>query len=62
MQVQINEKQVQTLTKVIAAGKIDVAELDSRSVKALASRGLVKLSENKKGTFVTPTAKGKKLN
>ena len=60
--VKLTDRQKQTLGIVVNEGTIDYREIDGRSVRALANRGLVKLTENKRGTIVTPTAKGKKLN
>ena len=62
-EIVINERQAENLTAVIQAGKIDYNDpnLDRRSIKALEKRGLVKLNEIKKGTFVVPTAIGKKF-
>jgi len=63
-QVQINEKQRDNLKAIIKAKKIDYnsPDLDRRSIRALVARELVKLVDQKTGTFVIPTAKGKKLN
>lgn len=60
--VKLSNRQSETLDNVVNTGKIDYKELDGRSVRALEARGLVKVAESKKGTFVTATAKGKKLN
>jgi hypothetical protein len=60
--VKLTENQNKNLKAVIGAGKADIKELDARSVNALEARGLVKVASNSKGTFVTATAKGKKLN
>lgn len=59
----INERQATNLKMVIKAGKIDYADpgLDRRSVNALQARGLVKFNELKTGTFVVPTAIGKRF-
>jgi len=58
----VNQKQKEVLNKVMKlGGKVSLAEVDKRTAGALETRGLVKLSENKKGQFVSLTAKGKKL-
>lgn len=55
--------QKRTLSHVVnQGGKADITSLDARSANALERRGLVKVSETRKGIFVTVTAKGKKLN
>jgi hypothetical protein len=60
-QQKITPTQAKQLKAVIVAGKSILEDLDGRSVNALERRGLVKVTENKKGTFVAPTAKGKKI-
>ena len=60
--LELTIRQGETLDNVVNTGKIDYKELDGRSVRALANRGLVKVTETRKGTFVTPTAKGRKAN
>jgi hypothetical protein len=62
--ITINERQMDNLKLIVKSGKMDYdsAELDRRSIRALAARDLVKITETKKGVFVQPTAKGKKLN
>jgi predicted transcriptional regulator len=60
--VKLTGNQLDTLEIIKNTGKVDCKDLDVRSVRALANRGLVKMTENKKGSFVTVTAKGKKLN
>ena len=61
--VKINDNQRLALKTIIANGKmpLDPAVVDRRSTKALETRGLVKITETKKGVFVAPTAAGKKL-
>jgi predicted transcriptional regulator len=62
--VVVNKKQKEVLSGVMKlGGKVNLAEkpVDKRTVGALESRGLVKLSENRKGQFMSVTAKGKKL-
>lgn len=63
MNTAINETQTDTLKWIVKAGKTDIVEanLDKRTINALARRGFVKVTENKKGTFAVPTAKGKKF-
>lgn len=58
----LNDNQVKTLRYILDAGTIDYQEIDGRAVRALSSRGFVKVTENKRGKFVTATAKGKKLS
>lgn len=58
--ITLSANQAKVLKEVVAAGKIDLSSVDKRAVNALETRGLVKTSESKKGTFVAPTAKGKK--
>jgi predicted transcriptional regulator len=60
--VKLTENQIENLNQIVNAGKVDYKDVDGRAVRALSARGLVKVTENSKGTFVTPTAKGKKLN
>jgi len=61
-QINISEKSLDTLKSIVkAGGKISTDDFDKRSIRALATRELVKISENKKGIFVAPTAKGKKF-
>ena len=60
-QISISEKSLDTLKNIVKAGKVSTADYDKRSIRALATRELVKLIENKKGIFVAPTAKGKKF-
>lgn len=60
--VKLTQKQNKNLAQVVSTGKTNYKDLDGRSVRALAIRGLVKVTENKKGVFVTATAKGKKMN
>jgi hypothetical protein len=62
MDIKLSEKQTKNLKTVIGSGKVSIKDLDGRSVNALEARGLVKVSYNTKGTWVSPTAKGKKLN
>lgn len=59
----INQKQTDTLKSIIKTGKINVveADLDLRTIRALERRGFAKLMENSRGTFVSPTSKGKKV-
>lgn len=60
--ITINDKQKDTLKDVVKAGRAIVeGNFDKRTINALEVRGLVKKSENKKGIFVAPTAKGKKF-
>jgi DNA-binding MarR family transcriptional regulator len=58
--ITLSANQAKVLKEVVAGGKIDLTSVDKRAVKALETRGLVKTTENKKGIFVAPTAKGKK--
>ena len=60
-QVSISEKSLDTLKSIVAGGKIPTDGLDKRSLRALATRDFVKVTESKKGNFVTATAKGKKF-
>jgi predicted transcriptional regulator len=60
--VKLTENQIENLNQIVNAGKVDYKDVDGRAVRALSARGLVKVTENSKGTFVTATAKGKKLN
>jgi len=61
--INLNTNQTKALKQIIASGKATVGsgfEVDARSARALEARGLVKVTENKKGIFAIPTAKGKK--
>lgn len=61
--INLNTNQTKALKQIIASGKVTVGsgyDVDGRTARALAVRGLVKVTENKKGVFATPTAKGKK--
>lgn len=59
--ITLNTNQTKVLKDIVASGKVDFTTgIDKRSVNALAKRGLVKITETKKNTFVAPTAKGKK--
>jgi hypothetical protein len=60
--MKLNDNQARTLDNIVNTGKIDYKELDGRAVRALSLRELVKVTENRKGTFVVPTAKGRKWN
>ena len=60
--LKLTDNQSKTLTNIVATGKVDYRELDGRAIRALSSRGLVKVTENRNGKFVVPTAKGRKLN
>jgi DNA-binding MarR family transcriptional regulator len=60
--ITLTSSQKETLKQIISRGKTIKSTVDSRSVNALENRGLVKVSETRKGVFVTVTAKGKKLN
>ena len=62
--ISINPKQTKVLKGIVKnGGRVDivVANLDLRTINALASRDLVKKIESAKGIFVTATAKGKKF-
>jgi len=61
----INTTQKKILKDIVKrGGRIDVAEAnyDLRSIQALVRRDFAKLISNKKGNFVTATAKGKKFD
>jgi len=60
-QIKINENQEAALSQIISEGKVIADDFDKRTIGALETRGLVKVTENKKGVFVAPTAKGKKF-
>jgi len=60
-QVVINKNQTDALKDIVKAGKVNFSDIDKRTAKALQTRGLVKINEGKKATFVVPTAKGKKF-
>jgi hypothetical protein len=60
-QITISNSSLNTLKKIIHNGKTDISDYDKRSVRALASRGLVKIFNQKSGVFVATTAKGKKF-
>jgi len=60
MQIELTATQQKVLAAVITAGKTPAQDFDGRAVRALASRGLVKVSATKTGKFVRATAKGKK--
>jgi RNA-binding protein YhbY len=60
--ITINTNQLSTLKAIVAAGKATLDHnFDKRTVNALETRGLVKVTTNRKGTFAAPTAKGKKF-
>jgi len=59
----MNDKQELALRDIVKRnGNVDVtgANYDLRTINALVRRDFVKITENKKGTFVKATAKGKK--
>lgn len=58
---EITKSQEKTLKTLIKDGKSDAKAFNGNTIKALASRGFVKTTENKKGVFVIATAKGKKI-
>lgn len=61
-QIQINDVQTKILKDLVkAGGKVETKGYNGNTIKALDKRGLVKISENKKGTFVAATAKAKKV-
>lgn len=62
VQLTLTARQKTELAYVIKRHKVETREVDGRSINALERRGLVKINETKKGTFVVATAKGKKLN
>jgi len=59
-QVTINEAQKAALKTIVDGGRQSADTFNKRTIFALENRGLVKTTENKKGIFVAPTAKGKK--
>lgn len=56
----LNETQAALLKSVVKASKLDTKPLDKRTIKALEKRNLVKVTSNKTGSFIIPTAFGKK--
>jgi hypothetical protein len=58
----LNDNQLKTLTDIVKMGKAEMSNFDKRCINALEKRGMVKTSENKKGIFVVPTARGKKYH
>jgi DNA-binding MarR family transcriptional regulator len=59
-EIVLSEAQLSCLKAVSDGGKVETKTVDKRSVNALEKKGLVKVTENKKGAFVALTAKGKK--
>lgn len=61
-EVVINEKQQDTLKKIVEGGKVSPMDInaDMRTVNALQARGLVKVRTTAKGSSVSSTAKGRK--
>lgn len=59
-EIVLTQAQIDTLNR-LTGGKVDAKELDKRSINALEKRGLAKVKAAKKGTFVSVTAKGKKV-
>ena len=60
--ISINERQTDTLKSIVTEGKQLIrGNFDKRTCRALETRGLVKITTNKKGEFVNATAKGKKI-
>lgn len=60
MNTSLNDNQKEVLAGIIKCGKAETKAFHTGTLKALDNRGLVKLTENKKGRFVQATAKGKK--
>lgn len=56
----MSENQVKTIREIIKVGKTDASNFDGKTLNALARRGLIKVTESRKGRFVSITAKGKK--
>ena len=62
MQIQINDVQKNILKDIVKSGaKVEAKGFNGNTLNALAKRGLVKITENKKGKFVAITAKAKKV-
>lgn len=60
--ISISEKSLKILKDIVkVGGKVDAASFDKRSIRALAARKFVKTTENKNGSWVLPTAAGKKF-
>jgi len=59
--ISINEKQTSVLKTIVAVGPTPTENYDKRVLGALGRKEFVKVSENKKGSFVRATAKGKKF-
>ena len=61
-EIVINKTQEKALKSLVkTGGKVSVDGFDKRTINALSKRDLVKVTENKKGTFVAATAKAKKI-
>lgn len=60
MQTDITTTQQKVLKEIVGTGKVETKGYNGNTLIALERRGLVKLTENKKGKFVQSTAKGKK--
>lgn len=62
MQIEVNKSQKSILKDIVKiGGKADAAGFNGNTLNALSKRGLVKITENKKGKFVAVTAKAKKV-
>ena len=59
-EIKLSKAQEDTLESIVQSGKTGIEGYNKRTVTSLENRGLVKVTEQKKGTFVAPTAKGKK--
>lgn len=60
-EIKLSKAQEETLGAIVKVGKTSIGDYNKRTVTALEGKGLVKVTELKKGVFVAPTAKGKKI-
>ncbi len=56
-----NKGQIALLGMLFKKGKTSVGEIDGRKISALERRGLVKITSNSKGEFVSALAKAKRF-
>jgi hypothetical protein len=61
MEATLNKDQTSTLRDIVKIGKADFTKFDGRTIRALSVREFVKVTENRNGKFVVPTAKGRKI-